>query len=163
MSNYEDPDYGQTCRDIMAKPVRMPLLVPARRGEVAYDLRARAELPLGKTTNSQERAVVLDMTRVQGALAAFLPEKIAALRVTTRRDAAGDSLSLNGTLIGESGKPIAGVFPARIRLLDGKGQQLFSIYRALNPKADVDLANPLTSGRDGGLTLEVTENISGKT
>ena len=38
MSNYDDPDYGQTCSDIMSKPVRMPLTVPAHRGAVAYDL-----------------------------------------------------------------------------------------------------------------------------
>ncbi len=162
MSNYEDPDYSQTCRDIMSKPVRMPLTVPARRGEVAYDLLARTELPLSKTTNSQERAVVLDMTRVQGALAAFLPEKIGALRLAMRRDAAGASMLLNGTLVGESGKALSGSFPTRIRLLDGKGQVLYSIYRVLQSKSEMELAVPLTSGKDGGIVLEVVENISGK-
>ena len=169
MSNYEDPDYGQTCRDIMSKPVRMPLSVPAYRGEVAYDLLAKTELPLGKaeiligTTNAPARSVVLDMTRVQGALAAFLPEKIAALRLASRRDAAGTSLMLNGSLIGESGKAITGVFPTRIRLLDGQGKQMFSIYRAMDSRSEMELAIPLMSGRDGAMTVEVTENISGKT
>lgn len=163
MSNYEDPDYGQACRDLMSKPVRMPLSVPAYRGEAAYDLLARTELPVVKTTNTQERSVVLDMTRVQGALAAFLPERIAALRIATRRDAAGTSLGLNGSLVGESGKAIAGVFPVRIRLLDGKGNPMYSIYRVLDSKGELELAIPLTSGRDGAMTLEVTENISGKT
>jgi len=162
MSNYDDPDYGQTCSDIMSKPVRMPLTVPARRGEVAYDLLAQAELPVGKTTNSQERTVVLDMTRVQGAMAAFLPEKIGALRVAARRDSTGASLRLNGALVGESGKALSGVFPARIRLLDGKGNALYSIYRALNSSGELELDVPLTSGREGGLSLEVVENISGK-
>jgi outer membrane protein assembly factor BamB len=162
MSNYDDPDYGQTCRDMMSKPVRMPLTVPARRGEVAYDLLAQAELPVGKTTNAQERTVVLDMTRVQGAMAAFLPEKIGAVRVAARRDSTSTSLRLGGTLVGESGKALAGVFPARIRLLDGKGNALYSIYRALNSSGEIELDIPLTSGRDGGLSLEVVENISGK-
>jgi outer membrane protein assembly factor BamB len=161
MANYDDPDYGQTCRDIMSKPVRMPLTVPARRGEVAYDLLARTELPLGQTTNSQERSLVLDMTRVQGAMAAFLPEKIAAIRAAVRRDTAGTSLLLNGTLIGESGKVLSGVFPARIRILNGKGQVVYSIYRALNSKGELELDVPLTSGRDPEMSVEVVENISG--
>jgi|GEM_PF-1812647 len=161
MSNYEDPDYGQTSHDIMSKPVFMPLTVPAHRGEVAYDLLARTGLPLGKT-NDLQRSLVLDMTRVQGALAAFLPEKISALRLTTRRDTAGASVLLKGELMGESGKALSGVFPTRIRLLDGQGKQLFSMYRALNSKTEIELALPLTSSRDGGLVVEVVENISGK-
>lgn len=158
MSNYEDPDYGQTCRDIMSKPVRMPLTVPARRGDVAYDLLAGTELPVGTTTNDRERTVVLDMTRIQGAMAAFLPEKIGALRVAVRRDSAGASFRLSGALIGESGKEVAGVFPARIRLLDGDGAQVYSMYRALGPDRDVDVSAPV----GGPHTLEIVENISGK-
>jgi outer membrane protein assembly factor BamB len=160
MSNYEDPNYEQTSKDIMAKPVRMPLTVPAYRGEVAYDLLARAELPLGRAgTNNQERSLVLDMTRCQGSLVAFLPEKIAALRASARTDAATGAVLLNGALVGESGKTMAGLIPTRIRLLNDKGRPLFSLYRALDSEKDLELILPLTTG---GLTLEVTENISGK-
>ena len=161
MSNYDDPDYEQTCKDSMAKPVRMPLTVAAYRGAVAYDLLARAELPLGPAgTNQQERSLVLDMTRCQGAMVAFLPEKIAALQLSVRRDAARTSMLLNGSLMGASGKAVTGAFPTRIRLLDGKGQSLYAMYRVLGSTVeDLTVAIPLTAA---GCVLEVTENISGK-
>jgi len=158
MSNYEDPEYGQTCSDIMAKPVRLPLAIPAYRGNVAYDLLAGKELPLNKTVEA-ERELVLDMTRFEGALVAFLPEKVDALRLAMRRDAEGVSLRLQGTLVGASGQEIDGVFPARIRLLDKNGEQIYSIYRVLGPDKDVELPAPLA----GAYSLEVTENVSGKT
>ncbi|MBK5106421.1 MAG: hypothetical protein JJE42_19430, partial [Burkholderiales bacterium] len=46
MANYNDPDYGHTVKQIMARPVRMPLTVAAHRGKVAYDLLAQSPMPL---------------------------------------------------------------------------------------------------------------------
>ncbi len=161
MSNYDDPDYEQTCKDIMAKPVRMPLTVAAYRGAVAYDLLARAELPLAPAgTNRQERSLVLDMTRCQGGLVAFVPEKIAALQLALRKDAARTSLLVNGALMGASGRVVPGVFPVRLRLLDAKGQAVYTLYRVLGATVeDLRVDVPLASGN---YVLEVVENLSGK-
>ncbi|MCJ8332577.1 MAG: hypothetical protein MJH11_21660, partial [Lentisphaeria bacterium] len=156
MANFDDPDYSVTTKDIMAKPVRMPLSVPSHRGKVAYDLLAQTLLPLTKG-KKDEHSLVLDMSRCQGALLAFLPEKIAALRVTSRRATSGDSVMLTGALIGESGKMISGAIPVRLRLLDGQGQVLSSIYRVFDSRKEFKLPVPLAAG----IVLEVTENISG--
>src|SRR6185437_12066151 len=83
MANFDDPDYSHTVRQQMAKPLLLPLTVSAHRGKAAYDLLAQKELELKPAEADQGRAensLTLDMRRVQGAMVAFLPERINKLQ-----------------------------------------------------------------------------------
>ena len=128
MANFEDPDYGHAVRQQMARPVLMPLTISARRGRVAYDLLAQKEIEL-RPDEGAERALTLDMRRVQGALVALLPEPVGKLSVRHAVGADPDRLRLDATLVGQSGRPLDAVFPVRIRIGDGRQNRTF--YRVL--------------------------------
>ena len=166
MANFNDPDYGHTVKQIMAKPIRMPLRVPAHRGKVAYDLLAQQQLPLA--VEGQERALTLDMTRIQGGLVAFLPEPAAKLQLHAERTRDSRKVLLSAELIGASGQVIKGVFPTRIRLwphalrrkIDEEPAQEF--FRVLGN--DLAFALDVPASKAGGrVALEVTELMRGET
>ncbi|HUU68129.1 MAG TPA: PQQ-binding-like beta-propeller repeat protein, partial [Planctomycetota bacterium] len=176
MANFDDPDYGHTVKQIMAKPMKMPLLVSASRGKAAYDLLAQKPLAIGPPSEmpakppsvgppvggGPEVAVELDMTRVQGAFVAFLPEPAGKLQITVETTQDNSRLRLAGDLIGASGNRINGVFPARIRLLGDKGQVLEEFFRVLGEdlRFEMNLPAAQTAPAYG---IEVRENISGQT
>jgi outer membrane protein assembly factor BamB len=162
MANFDDPDYHYMVAQFMAKPVRMPLTVSASRGRAAYDLLAQKPLPLAAATNGTETSLEVDMTRVQGALVAFLPEPVGKLQLDIGQTPDNRRVRISATLIGASGKPIAGLFPTTIRLLNEQGAAEQTYHRALGGTASFDLDLP------GGpqtipYRLEVRENISGQT
>jgi len=160
MANFNDPNYGHTVKQQMAAPVRMPLTVPAYRGKVAWDLLAQKKLPLKQ--QGDEVAFTLDMTRCQGGLVAFLPEDVAALEVTAETTADRRKVRLSGTLIGVSGKPIDGLFPVRIRLLNGAGEAEQEYFRVLGQDLHFEMNLP-GAPEARSFTLEVRENITGQT
>jgi PQQ-like domain len=157
MANFEYPEYTHTVRQQMAKPVRMPLSVPAHRGNIAYDLLLQRELPLER--KDDEMHFTLDMTRVQGAIVAFLPEKIGKLQVREAVSAEPGPLRLRASLVGESGKTLDAVFPVRITMHLGGAVHTF--YRVLgqNLTAELDLPG---AHRAETCQIEVREALSGR-
>lgn len=162
MANFDDPDYSHLTAQIMAKPVRMPLTVPASRGKAAYDLLAQKQMPLAAAGNGAEASLEIDMTRVQGALVAFLPEPLGKLQVNTEQSEDNRRVRISATLIGASGQPIRGLFPTTIRLLNEQGAAEQAYYRALGETASFDLDLP-GGPQSGQYRLEVRENITGQT
>jgi len=159
MANFEDPDYRHAVRQQMAKPVLMPLTIPAYRGRVAYDLLAQRELDL-KPAGEGQSSLTLDMRRIQGAMVALLPERIGKLVVQHATAAGPDRLHLRASLVGVSGKPLDAVFPVRITL--GEGTQARTFHRVLGRDlaAEFDLPcgpSPRT------LKIQVRETLSGCT
>ncbi|MFT5129885.1 MAG: hypothetical protein ACI8W8_003514, partial [Rhodothermales bacterium] len=116
MANFEDPDYGHTVKQQMAKPVLMPLSVPARHGNAAYDLLRETALPLGDA--GKEKTFALDMRRIQGGIVAFLPQPVQNFELNWGVNAANTRLQLSGVLHGA--KPITGAFPVTIRIGDAE-------------------------------------------
>jgi len=157
MANFEDPDYTHTVKQQMAKPVLMPLTVPARHGQAAYDLLAQKEIEL-RSTDEGERSLTLDMRRIQGALIAFLPERIGKLEV--RHDVSPGRLRVQANLVGESGKPLDAVFPARITLHDGAQKRVF--FRVMGRKLAFELDVP-HGVQARTCQIEVREAIAGYT
>ena len=163
MANFEDPDYGHTVKQIMAKPVRMPLTVPAHRGNVAYDLLRQKELPLSTAARTPPAvSLELDMTDIQGGFVAFLPEAIGKLNLRVETTADARKARLSGELIGASGKAIRGVFPARIRLLGADGHSEQEFFRVLGADLWFEMNLPAASTARA-LTIEVRESITGQT
>jgi len=161
MANFEDPDYGYAVKQIMAKPVKMKLSVPSHRGAVAYDLLSQKQMPMAR--QGDDAALELDMTRVQGAFVAFLPDAVGKLQAAAEVSPDNRRLRLSCELIGASGKAIKGVFPTRLRLLDGKGQVLHEFFRTLGGQLQFELNLPAVESERGRLALEVRESISGQT
>lgn len=160
MANFEDPDYSYQIKQIMAKPVLMPLTVAASRGRVAVDLLAGKPLAL-KAEQNGTTGLTVDLSRVQGALVAFLPEAVGRLDCTVRPSADGATLRIAAGLVGVSGKPIQGVFPARIEL-SGQAGAAQTFYRALGEDLAFDL--PLPVCKDARTwTVRVRELIGGMT
>ncbi|MBI2191273.1 MAG: PQQ-binding-like beta-propeller repeat protein [Planctomycetes bacterium] len=160
MANFDDPDYNHTVRQTMAKPVRMPLRVPSHRGRAAYDLLAQE--PLTLSVEGEEAAFVADMSRVEGALIAFLPEPVGRLQVSHELARGGDRMRLSASLLGASGNTIPGVFPTRIRLLDARGAMRQEHFRVLGQdlRFELDLPGGIAEEK---LSIEVREAISGQT
>jgi outer membrane protein assembly factor BamB len=159
MGNYELPDYSAALKQVMARPVRLPLTVGAERGQAAYDLLHGTPLPIEKDGGGNR--VTLDMTRIQGALAAFLPEPVGGLKTEVALAADRALIRVGGTLVGASGKDISGPFPARITLAaDGCRTGLF--YRVLGGGRTAELQLP---GRADAMTwrVEVREALTGLT
>ena len=163
MANFEDPDYGHAVKQQMAKPVLLPLRVPARHGKVAYDLLLQKPVELQNVQDEKARpetGLTLDMRRIQGAFLAFLPERPARLRLSYTLGDGGDRVRLTGQLVGESGKLLDGVFPVRITLSDGHASRVFFrvLGRGLAPELDLPRTLQGTNYR-----VEVREAISGLT
>jgi outer membrane protein assembly factor BamB len=156
MANFDDPDYGHTVKQQMAKPILMPLTVAGRRGQVAYDLLAQKEIEL--RPEGGEKALTVDMRRIQGALIAFLPEHVSKLNV--RHALSGDAarLRVQAELIGESGKTLDAVFPARIKVRDGGQEHVF--YRMLGRDLAFELDLPLAA-KPHPFSIEVRESLAG--
>ncbi len=153
MANFDDPDYGHTVKQQMAKPVLIPMSVPARHGNVAYDLLRDTMLELKNTTSKNgkpEKSFNMDMLRIQGGIVAFLPEPIKNLKLSYALNQKKTHLRLEGNLHGDN--PITGNFPVTIEI-DGK-----LYYRVLG-KNPVELKIP-DSGKD--INCSVRENISGR-
>lgn len=157
MGNYEMVDYSAALKQVMASPTRMPLTVGKERGGAAYDLLHGTAMPLEPA--GDENRLTLDMTRIQGAIVAFLPEAVGGLRTDIALATDGGTLRVGGTLTGASGAAIDGVFPARITLsADGFAPRRF--YRAIGGGRVAELQLP------GGTatvvwSVEVREAISG--
>ena len=168
MANFEDPDYSYMIKQVMAKPVKMPLCVPAGRGRAAYDLLAQKPVQLVVQNASQgpgEVQLEVDMTHIEGALVAFLPEPIAKLRVSVETGNGGRALRLTAELVGQSGKPIKGAFPVRIGIVEGEGkpgQARDVFYRVLGGDHAFELPLPAAQSARK-LAVEVREQISGQT
>ncbi len=163
MANFEDPDYSHTVRQQMAKPVLMPLEIAARHGRVAYDLLSQQELPLtaGASDSGAELVrVTLDMRQMQGAMVAFLPERIGKLEARYAQSDKPGRLRLAATLLGESGKALDAVFPMEIKLESGGHTQTF--YRVLGRDLQMELDLP-QSRKSGSHHVELRESISGRT
>lgn len=160
MANFDDPAYKHTVRQQMAKPIQLPLVVPARHGRVAYDLLAQQELTVTPQGDADsELGVTLDMRRMQGALVAFTPEPIAAVEVTHAASNDGSEIRLSARLVGQSGKAMDAVFPAKITLTGG-GQSR-TIYRTLGRDLHFDLDLPQAPAATE-YTLQVREALSGR-
>ena len=169
MGNFEMPDYSASLKQVMARPVRLPLSVAADRGGVAYDLLHGVPLPLERVVAEDGRPdgpddpgwnrMTVDMTRIQGALVAFTPEAVGGLQTEVALAADGGAVRVGGTLAGVSGRPINGVFPARITLAaDGFEPRRF--YRALGGGRAVALQLP--GGADEVTwRVEVREGLTG--
>ncbi|MBI2190538.1 MAG: PQQ-like beta-propeller repeat protein [Planctomycetes bacterium] len=160
MANFDDPDTGYAVKQVMAKPGRVPLRVPAHRGSAAYDLLAGKPISLAR--QGDEMGLEVDMTRVQGAMIAFLPEPVGKLRILPELSGKQESLRLAAELVGQSGKLIPGVFPTRIRLLDGQDQVLQEFYRVLGQGLRFELDLPADTDAPAYI-VEVREAISGQT
>lgn len=159
MANFNDPDYNYVIKQIMAAPVRMPLTVASSRGKVAYDLLAQKEIPLA--AHGKETALTVDMARIQGAMVAFLPERVARLRATVEQTANRARARVRATLVGASGQAIKGVFPTRIRFLDAKGRVEQEFYRVLGGDLSFEARLPESLANEK-LTIEVREAIGGR-
>ena len=158
MANFDDPDYNHTVKQIMAKPLRMPLRVPGHRGAAAYDLLSQEKLRL--TREDDELLFELDVTRVQGGIVAFVPEPVGRLRIDVLRGRFDRTVKFEGRLYGErTGRPIEGVFPVRVRLMDTRGKELQKYFRVLGNDIEFELDLPANEQ----LKLEVRESIAGRT
>src|SRR5262249_10220569 len=150
----------------MARPVLMPLQVPAHRGAVAYDLLAQREIPLKKGPGGRGQGsgeineLTLDMRRMQGALVAFLPEAGGKLSVRHAGGGGAGSGRIEAALVGESGKELDAVFPVRVTLLGGAAPREF--YRVLGRGLSFELDLPHTAPARAH-RIEVREAISGRT
>lgn len=162
MANFEDPNYSHTVRQQMARPVLMPLQVSASRGRVAYDLLAQKEIELKPADDGRkdQTALTVDMRRVQGALVAFLPERIARLEVRHAVSADPGRLRLQADLVGASGKALDAVFPTKITVQGGSQSHTF--YRVLGRNLSVELDLP-HAAQAVSYKIEVREQISGQT
>lgn len=165
MANFDDPEYNHAVKQVMAKPVLMPLTISARRGRVAYDLLHQEALPLKPVTEGEggeQWSLTLDMTRIQGGLVACLPEPVGKLRVEHAMRSDRSGVRLTASLVGESGKLLKGVFPARIRLSRAEGDVVSEYFRALGGDRHFDLDLP---GREteSAFLVEVREGITGQT
>ncbi|HEY7425440.1 MAG TPA: PQQ-binding-like beta-propeller repeat protein, partial [Gemmataceae bacterium] len=174
MANFEDPDYTPTVRQQMAKPVQMPLQVPTHRGKVAYDLLAQQEVSLRKKSvragsgsdglegdgAREVNELTVDMRRMQGALIAFLPERIGKLSIQQAVSDDGGSVRIKAALVGESGRTLDAVFPVRITLHGGTRPRHFDrvLGRDLSFGLDIPHTTPARVHR-----IEVREAISGST
>jgi outer membrane protein assembly factor BamB len=162
MANFEDPDYSHTVKQQMAKPVLMPLTVAAHRGKVAYDLLAQRELELTPVRNEDGRAeerLTLDMRRIQGAIVAFLPERVGKLQVRQSVSTNPGSVRIKAALAGVSGQTLDAVFPVRIVL--HQGQQSYTFYRMLGRDLTADFDLPATH-KQTVYRITVREALSGK-
>jgi hypothetical protein len=165
MANFEDPDYSHTVRQQMARPVLMPLWVAAHRGRVAYDLLAQREIPLRKRSDVPDRGraddseLTVDMRRMQGALIAFLPERVAKVSVKFAVADNAGSVRIKAALVGESGQALDAVFPVHITLYGGATPRHFDrvLGRDLSFELDSPHTNPARINR-----IEVRETISGR-
>jgi outer membrane protein assembly factor BamB len=163
MANFDDPDYSHTVRQQMAKPELMPLSVAAHHGKVAYDLLAQKELELKPAEADQGRAensLTLDMRRVQGAMVAFLPERIGKLQARYALSDEPGRVRIKASLVGQSGKTIDGVFPVRITLEQNNQSRTF--YRVLGRDLQVELDLPQATGAAPS-QIEIREALSGQT
>lgn len=159
MANFDDPDYGHTVKQQMAKPVLIPMNVPARHGNVAYDLLREQPIPLTNTilqTGKPARAFEMDMLRIQGGIMAFLTEPVKNFSLSWSLSADKTTLRLEGSLQGAN--PISGSFPVTITIGDN------TYYRMLGgeplelevPEAGNQIACTIreaVSGREVGFTL----------
>ena len=160
MANYEDPEYGHSIKNTYTKPVRMALILPARKGKVAYDLMAGKQL-LVEPAGEDHTKVTLDMTRIQGAIVAFLPEEIRELRARVAPTQDGAKIRLRAELVGNSGDPIRGLFPAHISLMDKEGAVVKEFYRVLGQSHSFELPIPFST--DGApYSLQIREALSGR-
>jgi len=153
MANFDDPYYGHTVKQQMAKPVMIPMSVPAWHGNVAYDLMRDTTLELTNSTSKtgkSEKSFNMDMLRIQGGIVAFLPEPIKDFKLSYAINQKKTHLRLEGNLQGD--KPIAGNFPVTIDI-DG------TLYYRILGENSVELKIP-DSGKD--INCSVRENISGK-
>ena len=162
MANFDDPDYRYQVKQVLAKPIRMNVAVPAWRGKAAYDLLNQNPVPLSE--QGAEAAFDLDMSRMQGGMIAFLPEPVGQLSLEVSQTSDHRSLRIRGQLVGASGKPIKGVFPTRIALMDeGAGTKEPAVYyRTLGEELEFSLNLP-AGVQARNLRLEVREQISGRT
>jgi outer membrane protein assembly factor BamB len=158
MANFDDPDYGHTVKQQMAKPLLLPLEVPARRGKAAYDLLAQKEL--GLVAGPAGERVTLDMRRMQGAIVAFVPERIATLGVVYQVARDPGRVRIKAALAGASGKTLDGVFPVEIRTEDGVSPRTF--HRVLGRDLAVELDLPKTR-KARTLRVELREALAGRT
>ncbi|MFM9195566.1 MAG: hypothetical protein ACKOWG_07480, partial [Planctomycetia bacterium] len=162
-ANFDDPPYRHSVKQSQALPMVQRLQVPRHRGAVAYDLLAQKPLairPADGPHADREQAIDLDLRRLQGAIVAFTPEPVAKLEVRLGWSADSGRLRLEGELVGDSGKPIKGVFPARITIRQGESVREFD--RVLGP--DTAAAFTLPQGAaDRETVIEVREALAGRT
>src|SRR5262249_50289049 len=116
--------------------------------------------PAPEELGQERRALTLDMLRMQGALVAFLPERIGKLQVRHAVSTNPGRLRLQGTLLGESGKPLDAVFPVKITLARGVVSRVF--HRVLGRDLQFELDLPQGS-KPPTYRIEVREAISGQT
>jgi len=165
MGNFEDPKYGHTVRQQMARPVVMPLEIVAHRGKVAYDLIHQKELVVESIATGslpvEENRVKLDMTRVQGAMVAFTPERIAKLKVEYSVSNNGSRLQVKADLVGESGESL-GVFPTQITMSRQAGSLSPRYFRVLGDDLTAEFDLPHTP-KPESFTVRIREALSGKT
>jgi len=165
MANFDDPGYNHAVKQVMAKPVNMPLTISSRRGRVAYDLLSQEPLPLRPATEGEGKgqlSFTLDMTRIQGGLVACLPEPVGKFRVEHAMRADRSGVRLTASLVGESGKLLKGVFPTRIRLSRADGDVASEYFRTLGGERHFDLDLP-GQEKESSFQVEVREGITGKT
>jgi outer membrane protein assembly factor BamB len=156
MANFDDPDYGHTVKQQMAKPLLLPLEVPARRGKAAYDLLAQKELDVASGPSG--RRITLDMRRMQGAIVAFLPDRIAALDVRYQVGHDPGRVRIKANLVAAKGNALDGVFPVEIRVEDGISGPTF--HRVLGRNLAVELDLPRTR-KPRTVRFDVREALSG--
>lgn len=162
MANFEDPDYGHAVKQQMAKPVLMPLQLPARYGSAAYDLMAQAPIATAAAKDAKGRAetgITVDMRRLQGGVVAFLPEAVQTFRITCATSPNPSRVRVTGSLTGVSGKPIAGLFPVAISIGDGPAARLF--HRTLGTGTAAELDLPLGHAATA-CKVTATERLTGR-
>ena len=160
MANFNDPPYQHTVKQQMAQPVRLPLQVPASHGRVAYDLLTGKELPLAPAADGAEWGLTLDMTRVPGALVAFLPEAVGGLRVYHAAAADAGTVRVRAELLGAAGGVIAGRFPVRVTFSGGAGGER-TFHRALGGELSASFDVPAGAAATP-VTMTVREALSGR-
>lgn len=157
MADFDDPEYGHTVKQFMAKPVVMPLKVSSSRGSTAYDLLAGRRLELRE--KGDHVSFDLDMTEVQGGIVAFTPEPVAGIHVSLQGADDRAAVRITAGLTGESGQTMQGVFPARILVRGGGIDRTY--YRAIGPDRSCVLALP-PIGEGKQYSIQVRESISGQ-
>ena len=104
--------------------------------------------------------MTLDMRRMQGALVAFLPERIGKLQVRHAAERQARPAATDGARwSGESGKPLDAVFPVEIKLATATSRRRSTACWGAIWPAEIDLPQSRKARQS---PVEVRESISGR-
>ena len=153
---------GQIWRMTLGLTSRIPLIAPialpaasARAGAI-YDVFAM------RRVTAADGVLQADLRSLPARLYAFVPAAIAQVAVSAPPTvAAGSEFTWSAGAVGADGKPIAAAVPLRVRLKDADGAVIDERFVAAGSVAATGTCTAPFAGTGGGLTLQVTELLSG--